>query len=115
MGSEINVLCYRQDILKKHGSTVPKTYMQILQTARKLKSAEPKMIPFLARGELSWDSIHPGYLSGFNAYGGRDFDDQLKPAMNSAAGVEFTDFFMRIFLKRRDRRRGVGRDTGSST
>jgi multiple sugar transport system substrate-binding protein len=95
-GWEINVLCYRQDILKKHGLSVPTTYMQILQTAQKLKSAEPKMIPFLARGELSWDTIHPGYLSGFNAYGARDFDEHLKPVMNSPAGVEFTDLFMRI-------------------
>ncbi len=95
-GWEINVLTYRQDILKKHGLPVPKSYPEILQVCQKLKTAEPKMIPFLARGELSWDTIHPGYLSAFTAYGARDFDDYLKPVMNSPQGVEFTDMFMRI-------------------
>jgi multiple sugar transport system substrate-binding protein len=95
-GWEINVLVYRKDIFRKHGLTVPATYPQLVQTAMKLKSLEPKMIPFLARGGLSWDTIHPGYLSGFHSYGARDFDDNLKPAMNSPQGVEFTDLFVNL-------------------
>ncbi len=95
-GWEINTLVYRQDILKKHGLSVPQSYPDIFKTALKLKSAEPKMIPFLARGELNWDTIHPGYLSAFASYGAHDFDSQLKPVMNSPDGVAFTDTFMRI-------------------
>jgi multiple sugar transport system substrate-binding protein len=95
-GWEINTLVYRQDILKKHNLAVPKSYDEIATVAAKLKTLEPKMIPFLARGGLSWDTIHPGYLSGFHAYGAKDFDAGLKPVMNSPEGVAFTDTFIKI-------------------
>jgi multiple sugar transport system substrate-binding protein len=108
-GWEINTLVYRQDILKKHNLAVPKSYPEIATVAAKLKTLEPKMIPFLARGELSWDTIHPGFLSAFHAYGAKDFDASLKPTMNSPEAVAFTDTFIKIL---KDSGPAAGRWTG---
>ncbi len=95
-GWEQNVLTYRRDLFQKHGIAVPTTYAGVLQAAMKLKKAEPSLIPFLARGQLSWDTIHPGYLSGLYSYGGRDFNSKLQPIMNSAPAVKFTDTFINL-------------------
>jgi multiple sugar transport system substrate-binding protein len=108
-GWEINVLTYRQDILKKHNLAVPRSYDEIATVAAKLKTLEPKLIPFLARGKLSWDTIHPGFLSAFNAYGAKDFDKSLKPTMNSPEAVAFTEKFMSIL---KDSGPPAGRWTG---
>lgn len=95
-GWEINTLVYRRDLFQKHGLKVPSTYPQVLQVAAKLKSLEPGIIPFLARGELSWNTIHPGFLSGFHSYGAVDFDHKLHPQMNSPQAVAFTDLFVKL-------------------
>jgi multiple sugar transport system substrate-binding protein len=95
-GWEINTLVYRRDLFQKHGIAVPRTYPEILIAAAKIKKAEPNIIPWLARGNLSWDTIHPGYLSGFHSYGAVDFDQHLKPKMNSPQGVQFTEIFMNL-------------------
>lgn len=108
-GWEINTLVYRQDILKKHNLAVPKSYDEIATVSAKLKTLEPKMIPFLARGSLNWDTIHPGYLSAFHAYGAKDFDASLKPVMNSPDGVAFTETFIKIL---KDSGPPAGRWTG---
>ncbi len=95
-GWESYMLTYRRDILKKHGLAVPRSYPQILSVCQKLKTLEPKMIPFLSRGGLNWDTVHPGFLSGFSAFGGQDFDGQLRPTMNSQSSIEFTDLFTKL-------------------
>ena len=86
-------LMYRKDIFEKHQLAVPTTVPELLEVAKQLKTLEPDMIPFTARGTRFWSAIHPGYISMAASYGVKDFDENCKPVMNSPQSAEFMGLY----------------------
>jgi multiple sugar transport system substrate-binding protein len=96
LGFETNNLAYRKDIFDKHGLTPPKDLPEMIRLCAKLKQLEPDMIPIAVRGNKSWATIHPGFLSCYTSYGAKDYDPFPKPAMNSPRAVEMTRLWIKM-------------------
>ena len=84
-GAETSILAYRKDLFKKHNLKVPKTYAQLRQV---LKQLQAKGIPALtSRGKTGHQVTH-AWLLHLTPLGGKIFDDQWNPVINSPAAVE---------------------------
>ncbi len=90
-GFEANALMYRKDLLEELGLGVPKSLDELVTTAKALKDANPEMAGIAVRGSLNWATIHPGFMTMFSSYGCVDYDDEMKPQMNSECAVEVTE------------------------
>jgi multiple sugar transport system substrate-binding protein len=97
-GFETNALMYRYDRLQKAGIAVPKTWADLGAAAQKLTGTVDgkKAYGIAQRGSKSWATIHPGYLTGFATYGAADFDKNMKCTINSQAGIDFTDMWVKM-------------------
>ncbi len=85
-GSETSVLGYRKDIFEKHGLEVPTTYDEMLDLACKIPELEPGMGGVASRAASGHHASH-AFLLHLAPLGGRVFDDNWNPIMNSAEGV----------------------------
>ncbi len=86
-GSETSILGYRTDIFEKHGLEPPTTYEEMLELACKIPELEPGMGGLASRAASGHHASH-AYLLHLSPLGGRIFDDNWKPRMNDAQGVE---------------------------
>jgi len=109
---EIMSLVYRKDLFDKAGIKVdaswPQTWQDILVAAQKLTidkngkhygeaGFDPKNVVqygFISRGSKTWASMFGGYSNIFYSYGASDFDENLKPTVNSEAGVQATQLWV---------------------
>lgn len=90
--SESTILSYRKDLFAKYGLTVPTSWPELLDTAKKL--TRDGGYGFISRGSRKWSTIaYNGYSNGYYAYGGGDFDQNLNPIFDRAPGVEFTELW----------------------
>ena len=85
-GSETSVLMYRKDIFKKHGIDVPQNYDQLLKAACLIPEVEPGMGGMASRAASGHQASH-AFLLHLAPLGGRVFDDEWNPIINSEAGV----------------------------
>lgn len=94
LGWEGYCVSYNQEIFDKAGVTPPVDLPDMREKSAKIKRDVGGSVHGISvRGAANWGTIHPGYLSGFTSYGGRDFmadGGKIKAAMNSAEGKEFT-------------------------
>jgi len=97
VNEEAYVIFYRKDLFERFNVKVPTTYEEVYAAAKALtREVDGRQVyGFAHRGIRSWSTINPGYMSAFATYGGRDFDDNMKCAINSAQGIHVTDWFMR--------------------
>ncbi|MFN8487617.1 MAG: sugar ABC transporter substrate-binding protein [Caldilineaceae bacterium] len=89
-GFETNAFMYRTDLFKKDNLKVPTNLDELVDTAKKLKAAEPNMAGIVVRGSLNWATIHPGFMTMYSSYGCKDYDDKMHPQMNSDCAVTVT-------------------------
>ena len=76
------VLIYRKDLFEKHNIPAPQTTEDILAAAKILKTAEPDIYPFVARGDSSSGSF--GTSAGWAwAYDARIMDDNGEVTVNT--------------------------------
>ncbi|SNB74818.1 carbohydrate ABC transporter substrate-binding protein, CUT1 family [Arboricoccus pini] len=90
---ELNSITYNKRIFDKAKVEPAKNLPELVEIAAKIQGSGQNVYGIGTRGSRSWATIHPGYLSAFANYGGKDFevaDGKLKAAMNSAAGKEMT-------------------------
>ncbi len=85
-GSETSVLMYRKDIFAKHGIKVPETYDELLDAACEIPKLEPGMGGMASRAASGHQASH-AFLLHLAPLGGKVFDDNWNPVINSAAGV----------------------------
>lgn len=85
-GSETSVLAYRKDIFEKHGIAVPETYDDLLKVACQIPEVEPGMGGMASRAASGHQASH-AFLLHLAPLGGRVFDDEWNPTINSAEGV----------------------------
>ena len=50
----------------------------------------------IARGALTWESMFGGYSNIFYSYGGLDFDEDMKPTINSKEGIQATQLWVEL-------------------
>ncbi|WP_039849710.1 MULTISPECIES: extracellular solute-binding protein [Grimontia] len=94
-GSETSVLGYRKDIFDKHGLKVPETYEELLETTCKIQELEPGMVGLATRGK-SGHQISHAYLLHLAPLGGRIFDDEWNPTINSPEGIKAAEALKKI-------------------
>lgn len=88
---ETNALMYRYDIFEEQGIEVPTTLDELVETAKKLDGVEEGMAGIVVRGSKNWATIHPGYMTMYSSYGCVDYDENMRPQMNSECAVEMTE------------------------
>ncbi|MGR3467783.1 MAG: ABC transporter substrate-binding protein [Shimia sp.] len=86
-GSETSVLYYRTDIFEKHDLDVPETYDEFLELACLIPELEPGMGGVASRAASGHQASH-AFLLHLAPLGGRVFDDNWRPRINDAQGVE---------------------------
>ena len=94
-GSETSILGYRKDIFEKHGLEVPETYDELLELACQIPELEPGMGGVASRAASGHHAAH-AYLLHLAPLGGRIFDDEWNPTMNSAEGVAAAEALKQI-------------------
>lgn len=89
-------LIYRPDIMRKYGVTeVPQTWKEFLEACKKCNHPEDGIygtVMFGGRMVNTYDWMK--YLFSF---GGRVFDDELKPIFDNDAGVAATKLYVELF------------------
>ncbi|MEO0904452.1 MAG: extracellular solute-binding protein, partial [Pseudomonadota bacterium] len=85
-GSETSVLAYRKDIFEKHGIDVPETYDELLEVACQIPEVEPGMGGMASRAASGHQASH-AFLLHLAPLGGRVFDSEWNPIINSPEGV----------------------------
>ncbi|MGF1777164.1 extracellular solute-binding protein [Vibrio nomapromontoriensis] len=86
-GSETSILGYRKDIFEKHNLEVPTNYKELLSLACEIPKLEPGMGGLASRAASGHHASH-AFLLHLAPLGGRIFDDQWKPIVNNAQGIE---------------------------
>ncbi len=94
-GSETSILGYRTDIFEEHGLEVPETYDELLALACQIPELEPGMGGVASRAASGHHASH-AYLLHLAPLGGRIFDDEWNPTMNSAEGVAAAEALKQI-------------------
>ena len=92
------VIFYRKDLFERFGVTVPTTYQELYDAAKKLTRVVDgqQIYGFVNRGNPSWTSLNTGYLSSYFSYGAQEFDDRFNSQLNSPQAIELTDLFIRM-------------------
>jgi multiple sugar transport system substrate-binding protein len=95
-----NLITYRKDLFDEWGLEPPDTWAEWVDTAHQIMDitgGELDGKPFYAvaqRGALDLTTLSGPFFSGFASYGGRDFNDDLTPAMNDERAVEFQELYI---------------------
>ena len=85
-GSETSVLAYRKDIFEKHNIDVPTNYDELLEVACLIPEVEPGMGGMASRAASGHQASH-AFLLHLAPLGGRVFDAEWNPIINSPEGV----------------------------
>lgn len=84
-GAETSILAYRKDIFEEQGLDVPETYDDLRAVMAKLKEAG---IPALTSRGKTGHQVTAAWLLHLAPLGGKIFDDQWNPVINSPEAVE---------------------------
>lgn len=84
-GAETSILAYRKDIFEEQGLEVPTTYDELRAVMAKLKEAG---IPALTSRGSTGHQVTAAWLLHLAPLGGKIFDDQWNPVINSPEAVE---------------------------
>lgn len=95
-----NIFTYRKDLFDEWGLEPPDTWndwAEVAQTIQETTGGEVDGQPFYSvaqRGALDLTTLSGPFYSGLYSYGGRDFEEDLTPAMNNPTSVEFQELYM---------------------
>lgn len=84
-GAETSILAYRKDIFEEQGIEIPTTYDGLRAAMATLKAAG---IPALTSRGKTGHQVTAAWLLHLAPLGGKIFDDQWNPVINSAEAVE---------------------------
>jgi len=92
---ETQVYTYRTDILEKYGiSGPPKTYKDLESISRKIHTKEIPGISMRAQPGHTLNTFQ--WVTFLWGFGGRWFDEDLMPVLNSEASVKATEFYCKL-------------------
>ena len=84
-GAETSILAYRKDIFEEQGINVPATYDELRAAMAKLGEAG---IPAMTSRGKTGHQVTAGWLLHLAPLGGKIFDDEWNPVINSPEAVE---------------------------
>lgn len=88
-GAETSILAYRKDIFEEQGIEVPTTYDELTAVMTQLHEAG---IPALTSRGKTGHQVTAAWLFHLAPLGGRIFDDQWNPVINSPEAVQAAEF-----------------------
>lgn len=88
-GAETSILAYRKDLFEKHKIDVPKTYDELTAAMTKLSEAG---VPALTSRGKTGHQITAAWLFHLAPHGGKIFDDEWNPVVNSPEAVKAAEF-----------------------
>ena len=100
---EIMSIAYRTDLFEQAGIVVdegwPHTWQDVIDAAKattKDTNGDGTIDQYgiLTRGHRSWPSMFGGYSNLFYSWGALDFDENMQPVVNTAAGIEATKMWV---------------------
>ncbi|MEM6384498.1 MAG: extracellular solute-binding protein [Pseudomonadota bacterium] len=92
-GAETSILAYRKDIFEEQGIEVPETYDELRDVMTQLHEAG---IPALTSRGQTGHQVTAAWLFHLAPLGGRVFDDQWNPVVNSPEAVEAAEFLRHV-------------------
>ena len=92
-GAETSILAYRKDIFEEQGLEVPTTYDELREVMDQLYAAG---IPALTSRGATGHQVTAAWLFHLAPLGGRVFDDQWNPVVNSPEAVEAAEFLREV-------------------
>lgn len=92
-GAETSVLAYRRDIFEEHDITPPETYAQLSDAIERLHALG---IPALTSRGRGGNDVTFAWLLHLGPMGGKIFDDNWEPVINTPAAIEAATFLRRV-------------------
>lgn len=92
-GAETSILAYRKDIFEEQGIDVPTTYDELTAAMTKLHDAG---IPALTSRGKTGHQVTAGWLLHLAPLGGKIFDDEWNPVVNSPEAVKAAEFMRHV-------------------
>lgn len=95
---ELNSVSYNKRMFDANKIDLPADLPALMEAAAKIQK-DTDAYGIAVRGSRSWATIHPGFLSGYTSYGGKDLvveNGHLKAAMNSPQAKEFTKLWVKM-------------------
>ncbi|MEM7461746.1 MAG: sugar ABC transporter substrate-binding protein [Pseudomonadota bacterium] len=92
-GAETSILAYRKDILEEQGIEVPETYDELIAAMTKLNEAG---IPALTSRGATGHQVTAAWLFHLAPMGGRVFDKNWNPIVNSPEAVKAAEFLRHV-------------------
>ena len=91
----VTMFYYRHDLLKKYNLDPPKTWDDVIKIAEIITKDEPDTYGYVVRGQRG-NPIVADYLPVFWAYGGEVLDENMKPSVNSEAGIKAMETYLKL-------------------
>ena len=92
-GAETSILAYRRDVFEEHNIEVPETYDELLAVMQQLHDLG---IPALTSRGSTGHQVTAAWLFHLAPLGGRVFDDQWNPVVNSPEAVQAAEFLREV-------------------
>ena len=92
------LLFYRKDLYEKYGLNEPKTFEELQKNAKVITENEDMYGIALQYGKNAEQVVYP-WLTYLWAYGAEMFDEDFKPAFNTAKGIAATKDYMKPILE----------------
>lgn len=92
-GAETSILAYRKDIFEEYGIEAPTTYDELTAAMTKLYDAG---VPALTSRGKTGHQVTAGWLLHLAPMGGRIFDDEWNPVVNSLEAVKAAEFMRHV-------------------
>lgn len=94
--AESSMMYYRKDLFEKAGIEMPEqpTWAQVRDWAEELHGSEEGLAGICLRGKPGWGENMALITTLVNTYGGRWFDEQWNPELNSEAWVNAIQFYV---------------------
>ncbi len=102
MGYELNNIAYNHKYFQEKGIELPKTTSELYELSKNLKEwSGTGSYGMAVRGTRNWATIHPGYMTLFATWGGKDFevvDNKLVCKLDSQAAIDMTDYWVKLIV-----------------
>jgi ABC-type glycerol-3-phosphate transport system substrate-binding protein len=97
VNQDCSILMYRADIFRELNLNVPKTFDELEDVCKKIKTAHPEMSAIALRGNRGVGGNEWAWSSFLWGYGGQYYDFRtFKATLNSPASVQATETYIRL-------------------
>lgn len=91
----VQMFFYRKDLIEKYNLDAPTTWEQVIDAAMLIKDKEPDTYGYVLRGQRG-NPIVSNYIPLFWAFGGEVLDENMKPQVNTEAGIKAMEAFLKL-------------------